>query len=83
MTGTETWNTLVAVIRETFGDDTLAIERDTTAAEVPGWDSVAHVELMIAVEEQFGIRFTTGEAAGMNNVGDMAAFIDRHRQSKD
>jgi len=82
MTHLDTWDTLLAVIRDMFGDDTLAIGRDTTAAEIPGWDSVAHVELMIGVEERFGIRFTTGEAAGMNNVGDMADFIDRHLQSK-
>jgi acyl carrier protein len=82
MTHLDTWDTLLTVIREMFGDDTLAIGRDTTAAEIPGWDSVAHVELMIAVEERFGIRFTTGEAAGMHNVGDMADFIDRHLQSK-
>jgi len=62
MTPTDTWDTLVSIIRETFGDDTLTIERDTTASQVPGWDSVAHVELMIEVEERFGIRFTTGEA---------------------
>ncbi len=83
MTPTDTWDTLVSIIRETFGDDTLTIERDTTASQVPGWDSVAHVELMIEVEERFGIRFTTGEAAGMNNVGDMAGFIERHLQPKD
>ena len=83
MTPTDTWNTLVSIIRETFGDDTLTIERDTTASQVPGWDSVAHVELMIEVEERFGIRFTTGEAAGMNNVGHMADFIERHLQPKD
>ena len=82
MTHTDTWDALVAVIREMFGDDTLAIDGDTKAADVPGWDSVAHVELMIAVEERFGIRFTTGEAAGMNNVGDMAGFLERHLQSK-
>ncbi len=82
MTHTDTWDALVAVIREMFGDDTMAIYSDTKAADVPGWDSVAHVELMIAVEERFGIRFTTGEAAGMNNVGDMAGFLERHLQSK-
>ena len=83
MTPTDTWDTLVAVIREMFGDDTLAIDSDTKAADVPGWDSVAHVGLMIEVEGRFGIRFTTGEVAGMNNVGDMVEFIDRHLQSRD
>ena len=81
MTPTDTLDTLTTIIRETFGDDTLTIERGTTASQVSGWDSVAHVELMIEVEERFGIRFTTGEAAGMNNVGDMSDFIDRHLQS--
>lgn len=76
----DTWDSLVTIIRDLFADPTLTINADTKASDVAGWDSVAHVELMIAVEEHFGIRFSTGEAAGMKNVGDMASLIDRHRQ---
>ena len=80
MTSTDTWNALVSLIREMFADNSLEITPETKASDVPGWDSVAHVELMIAVEEHFNVRFSTGEAAGMKNVGDMARLIDRHRE---
>jgi acyl carrier protein len=78
MTYDDTWTRLLAIIRETFEDDTIDLQRETTAADVLGWDSVAHVQLVIAVEEQFGIRLTTGEAAGLANVGELADFIERH-----
>jgi len=67
MTPTDTWDTLVSIIRETFGDDTLTIERDTTASQVPGWDSVAHVELMIEVEERGRLHRTTLAAQGLTH----------------
>ena len=72
------WNALTETIRDNFEDGSLDISADTTAADVPGWDSIAHVELMIAVEERFGVRFTTGEAAAMKDVGHMAEFIGAH-----
>jgi len=82
MTDADIMDILTEVIRETFGDDSLQITPETTAADVAGWDSVAHVELLISVEERFGIRFTTGEAAAMTNVGHMAEFIGRHLDRK-
>jgi acyl carrier protein len=65
------------VIRQNFEDDTLSISAETTAADVPGWDSIAHIELMISVEDRFGIRFTTGETTAMQNVGQMVEFMSR------
>ena len=41
----------------------LSVTTETTAATVPGWDSLANVELMVEVEQAFGIRFRTGEVA--------------------
>ena len=70
------------VIRENFEDDTLKISADTTAADVPGWDSIAHIELMISVEDRFGIRFTTSESAAMKNVGQMVEFMSRRLQAE-
>ena len=69
---------VVEVLRDHFDDDMLGVTAETTAEDVPGWDSIAHVELLIALEEHFGIRFTTGEAAGMRNVGHMFEYIERH-----
>ena len=78
MTKDEIWRVLTAVIREIFDDETLDVRRETTAADVAGWDSIAHVQLLIAVEERLGVRFTTGEAAGLANIGDMADYVERH-----
>jgi acyl carrier protein len=44
---------------------------------VPGWDSLANVELMVEVEQSFGIRFRTGEVAGLKNVGELVSLIAR------
>jgi acyl carrier protein len=53
----------------------LRVTPDTTAATVPGWDSLANVELMVELEQVFGIRFRTGEVASLKNVGELVALI--------
>jgi acyl carrier protein len=49
----------------------------TTAQEVPGWDSLAHINLVAAVEEEFRIRFAMAELQKLQNVGEMVALIER------
>lgn len=44
----------------------------TVADDIDGWDSLEHIDLIIAVERRFGIKFTMGEVNGMKNVGEMA-----------
>jgi len=51
------------------------VKAETSAPDVDGWDSVAHVNLMVAVESEFGIEFTTQELESMDTVGDMARLI--------
>jgi acyl carrier protein len=70
------WDVLSEVIRTVF-DTRVSLSRDTTASDVDGWDSVAHIQLLLAVERRFGIRFNTGEMAAMKNVGEMADTIAR------
>lgn len=69
------WPRLIEVLRETFDDDRLAVTAESTARDVEGWDSVSHIQLLVAIEKEFGIRFNTGEVAGLKNVGEMAALI--------
>ena len=64
-----------AVIARVFGDDNVAIESSTTAADVDGWDSVRNIEVMVALENEFGIRFNTGEMATLANVGQLVTRI--------
>ncbi len=65
------------VFREVFEDDDLTVTRTSSAKDVAGWDSVMHVTLMIAVERAFGVRFKSGNVAGLKNVGELADLVDR------
>ena len=69
------WNQVVKVMRETFDDEALEVTRETTANDVVEWDSLSNVELMVALESAFKIRFFTGEIAGMKNVGELVDVI--------
>lgn len=52
-------------------DQEIELRDDLSAPDVEGWDSLAHVTLIVTVEKAFGIRFTGSEIASGNNVGDM------------
>lgn len=78
MSERQVWDSLVVVMRETFDDRGLDVTRDTTADDVEAWDSLSNVELMLALERKFGVRFYTGEIAGMRNVGELVDTIEKH-----
>jgi acyl carrier protein len=58
-----------------FNKPDLQLRDDLTARDIPTWDSLNHVNLMMYVEEEFGVRFTTGEVSSMQNVGDLKKLI--------
>ena len=66
---------LNGVFRDVFGDDSISVSQDTTSADIEDWDSIAHISLMDAVENEFGIRFKMREVSSMKNVGDMIRLI--------
>lgn len=68
---------LNGIFRDIFDDDTLEIHPGMTAKDVDGWDSLTHVNLVVAVEKAFKVSFTTKEIAGLNNVGDFLSLIAR------
>ena len=63
------------VFRDLFDDPNISVNEKTTAADVDGWDSLEHINLLLAVEEKFNMKFTMGEVSGMKNVGEMADII--------
>jgi acyl carrier protein len=65
------------VFRDVFDDDLLTVGSDTTAQDVEGWNSLAHIRLVVSIEKAFKLRFTAAEIAGLKNVGDMVALIMR------
>lgn len=73
----DTLATLTDVFRDVFEDDSINLTRATTANEVAGWDSVMHVTLMMKAERAFGLRFRSGDVAGLKNVGELMDLVDR------
>lgn len=63
------------IVRDLLADDTVQLDDHTTAAEVPGWDSLAHVSIMFSIEERFGIRFSEQEFTGFATVGELVQMV--------
>lgn len=63
------------IINTTF-DASYTITPQTSAEEIDEWDSISHIELITAIEADFGIRFALGELQDLKNVGDMAKLIE-------
>jgi acyl carrier protein len=66
---------LADVFEEVLGRR-VELRDETTAADVDGWDSVAHVMLVLASEKKFGIRFESSEIAGAANVGEFVEMVE-------
>ena len=69
---------LTAIVREQLDDDDIILSPETLASDVDGWDSLAHVRIMVAAEEEFGLRFETAEIASLKNVGALVELISKH-----
>ena len=75
MTTNEIISRLNEVFRDVFGDDSISVTPATTSADIDDWDSIEHINLVDAVENEFGMRFKMREVSGMKNVGEMIAII--------
>ncbi len=67
---------LTAIFREVFDDEGIQLTPELTADDVEGWDSLSHVNLIIAIEMKFKIEFTQKEIRSFANVGEMIACIE-------
>jgi acyl carrier protein len=68
---------LTNVFRETFANNAIQLTRETTADDIEGWDSLSHVNLILAIELAFDVEFTQREIMTFGNVGDMAACVEK------
>jgi acyl carrier protein len=66
---------LTQIFRSLFRNESLVLRDELTAHDVPGWDSLNHVNLIIQVEEELGIRFRNDEVARLANVGELKQLI--------
>ena len=75
MTREEVFERLNKVFRDVFDDDDITVTETTTSADIDDWDSLEHINLVAAVEQEFGIKFTMGQVVTMKNVGVMVDII--------
>ena len=73
---------LTPIFREVFDDDSVVITRQTTANDIDAWDSLSHMNMVMAVEVKFGIRFALGELQTLKNVGDLIDLTEKKLAKK-
>lgn len=66
------------IIADVFDDDSIEVDRETVAADVEGWDSLNHLQLMNEIEDEFEITFTMAEVQNFKNVGELIDSIAKH-----
>ena len=64
------------IFRDVFDDDNITLTPETTAADIDGWDSVAHVDLIVSIETRMKIKFKTSELGNLHNVGQLVGIIE-------
>jgi acyl carrier protein len=69
---------LQELFRQVFNDDELLLTDETTVNDIPGWDSVAHLNLMFSIEERFGVMFSGNDLAEFKDIGELKQFLTRN-----
>ena len=75
MESTEILSKLSEIAADHFDLPGIVLAPETTASDVPGWDSLAHIQLLMLVENSFGVRFKASEVSSFANVGQLADRI--------
>jgi acyl carrier protein len=71
----EIYADLTEIFCEVFMRDDIVLTPELSAKDVQGWDSFKQIEIIVSVEEKFGIKFNTREIDGLKNVGDLATLV--------
>lgn len=71
-----TMDDLKEIMRDVFEDDNIEPTEAMTAKDVDDWDSLSHIRLMVSIENQFKVKFTTAEIERLQNVGELLRAIN-------
>ena len=71
----EVYEKLNEVFRDIFDDEDITVSDGTTADDIEDWDSLEHINLVVAIEKEFDIKFNMSEVNKMSNVGEMVDII--------
>ena len=75
MTKEQIFIELDEVFQDVFDDESIHVTETTTAEDIEDWDSLEHINLVVAIENHFGIKFNMNEVTTMKNVGEMVDII--------
>ena len=75
MTNSEILEAINEIFKIVFKDTSIKLSEDSSAADIDDWDSLSNIQIVIAVEKKFGIRFKSADIRGWNNVGEMCTSI--------
>ncbi len=75
MTREEVFDRLNEIFRDVFEDESITVNDDTTADDIDDWDSLEHINLINAIEDEFDMKFNMGQIVSMKNVGEMVDII--------
>lgn len=79
-TNPDTLERLTHIVRAVLDDDSLVLTPHTTAADHPGWDSLAQITILVEVEQAFAIKIRTVEIESLHNVGDLIELISQKQR---
>ena len=76
MNNEEILEKLTAIFKDELDNDDIVLTNETTAEDIEEWDSLSHIQLIVAIEKAFKIRFTSSEIQNWNNVGEMISSLE-------
>lgn len=77
MTEAEILDQVAEVLQDTFDRDDLSVTRETTATDIAEWDSFNHINIIVACELRFGVKFKTAELERLRDVGELVDLIGK------
>ncbi|MBO7729809.1 MAG: acyl carrier protein [Lachnospiraceae bacterium] len=69
------YETLNEIFQDVFDDEDIVVDAETNSDTIEDWDSLEHINLVVAIEKAFGLKFSMDEVTGMKNVGEMVEII--------
>ncbi|WP_022756296.1 acyl carrier protein [Butyrivibrio fibrisolvens] len=75
MTREEVYEILNGIFQEVFDDEEITVNDSTTSEDIEDWDSLEHINLIVAIEKKYNIKFNMGEVNKFKNVGEMVDKI--------
>ena len=81
MNQSDTYQALTEILREVFDDPDLVATPELSAVDVAEWDSFNHINVVVAAEQRFGVKFHASEIEALRNVGEFVDLILRKRQA--